>query len=47
MAGKGGEAIDVAARDFIHELYDATNGYAGRGKRCKPMERCSQAWRAQ
>jgi hypothetical protein len=32
MAGKAGEAIDVAARDFIHELYDATNGYAGAWK---------------
>ena len=40
-ARRTGEAVDVAARYFVYELYDAR----GRGRCCATMETCRQLWR--
>ena len=33
-----GEAVDVAARYFVYELYDATSGQVGAWNRCATRE---------
>ena len=37
--GRTGEAVDVAARYFVYELYDATSGHAGAWKMLRDKER--------